>query len=354
MAALAELGTMKRLLPVPDALTPEAAWLGLDPRKVRLAQGPLTVAALGFEPPDRSVQFHLSLMSFDGDCPRICPFEIPEDDLRAVFDAARRLDTKALTLIEGEDRDHALVWERGSIDLRTRTPQEADGKPMPSVLPEGDGEPVLRRFIDDSVNLLSEQEFNMRRLEEGLPPLNLLWPWGQGFRTEVPNLALIRGEPANVESASMRMAGLTRMARYRHGDRKAFGKGTNIQLERLAKAALGGGLTIVVLDQIGDFRSQGKLEEAEWLSREIDRRLLGPLLDASLREPTRIFIAAPSCDGTGSDEPSGLSLRVETGTRPANSVPFDERALEERAVPVGEVWKEIEEVSLWEPNPASL
>lgn len=317
----------------------EAAWLGIDPRSVRMAQGPLTLAALGADPPERSVHFHLSLLAFDEGLAEEVRNEIPEDQLRIVLDAARRLDTKKITLVAGEGADHGLVWEGGSIEMSTWRPT---GPPRPPAgfligghLPEGDGEGILRRYIDDSINLLSELAVNDQRIEEGLQPLNLLWPWGQGFREPVPNLLLQRGERAWVESGSMRLEGLTRLVGYRHGDRGAFGKGTNTRLDELADMAWGKDPSIVVIDAIAEMRRQGKIEEAAWLTEEISSRFIRPMWDNGKNDYLRLLILAPALDQ------EGLALSYEPGYASSNA-PFDERGLEQPGLEQAEPWRLIE------------
>ncbi len=67
LARLAEAGELAKVAPLPEVETPEALLLGLAPDKVRLAQGPLMVAALGADPPERSTHFHLSILSLTDD-----------------------------------------------------------------------------------------------------------------------------------------------------------------------------------------------------------------------------------------------------------------------------------------------
>src|SRR5436309_2660365 len=61
---IAEVGRLFKLAATPSVETPEALYLGLNPEQGQLRQGPLTVSALGADPPPRSTHFHLSLMSF--------------------------------------------------------------------------------------------------------------------------------------------------------------------------------------------------------------------------------------------------------------------------------------------------
>jgi len=332
---LTELGELRKLTPTPKVETPEALYLGMRPDEAQLRQGPLTVSALGADPPDRSTHFHLSLMAFQEGEVRDPAYRPTREELDTIFGLVKRLDTPTLTLLRGEALDHGLVWEALG-DLGTTSASEAAGKPMRGQLPEGDGENVLRRLIDDSINLLAETELNLRRMDDGLPPLNLLWPWGQGVRRPVPNLMLRRGERAHVESGSMRLSGLARLAGYKHEDRDTFGRGLNTRLRALAERALKRDITISLITAMDDLAAPAREEERHWFVRELDRELLQPLLDSALVTATRISILAP---GAG----TGLALRVVPKSPAANHLPFDERSLEERHVPTIDLHQTVDE-----------
>ena len=342
LSAMAEMGVLRRVASPPASETPEAMLLGMSPSSVDLRQGPLTVSAFGFDPPERSTHFHLSLMSLSDNVltlPRLLP---KPEDLEILMTAAVRLNTKLLTVLKGEALDNALVWEALG-DLGTKPPESVEGQNIIASLPEGDGENQLRRFIDDSVNLLTSLELNERRIDEGLPPFNVLWPWGHGIRTPVPNLALQRGEPAYVESASIRLAGLTRLAGYRHGDRGRFGRGLKTQLRGIAARCVDRSISIVFISTMQELRSEDKHEECEWFVRELDRELLGPLLNDHLKTPSRLHLIAPPPMGesnannvTASEV--GLSVSVETHVVSSNIFPFDERSLNEKTLPKVDLW----------------
>jgi 2,3-bisphosphoglycerate-independent phosphoglycerate mutase len=333
---MSDEGEVERLAKLPEVAAPEALYLGLPPQEADIAQGPLTVSALGADPPDRSTHFHLSLLSLqDGkiELPRFVP--TPEDE-EALWQVARRLDTRTLTLLRGERLDHALVWE-GLGDHRTSRPDQADGQPMQEHLPEGDAERALRRMVDDSVNLLAELELNARRIDEGLQPLNVLWPWGEGVRPRVPNLLLRRGERATVESASLRMQGLARLAGYAHEDRALMGRGLGTPFEEVAKRALARELTVIYLHGPGELRRRGKLEELEWYARQMDERLLQPLVEEALRADSRVALVA-----TGSGD--GLFVQLRQHAVGKSGTPFEERVLEDLSVPRRDPWTVIDEV----------
>jgi hypothetical protein len=321
LSAIAERGEVRKLAKIPEIETPESLYLGFGSDKVRLAQGPLTVAALGADPPVGSTHFHLSPMAFQDGIVSEHKLAVPPEQIEIVMDRSKKLNTKRLTIVDGEGLDHALVWE-GRGDLGTTQPPEASGKPMRGVLPQGDNEPALRRFIDDSINLLSELEFNAERLDKGLLPINLLWPWGQGIRTAVPNLALMRGSPTTVLTDSLRLEGLSRLAGYRPQGRSWLGNGMNAKWQEAANKF--GDATVLVCHAFRRLRQENLLEEASWLTKEIDTWLLDPLFASAKETATDLAILAPSTFG------QGLCLRYQTGGAPDSTLPFDERAIEER------------------------
>lgn len=339
---------LSRLVPLEDSAVPEAAWLGINPSTVFLADGPLTVSALGVDPPERSVQFHLSVLSCDevgvAHLPQI---SAPPEDMQLLLEQAEKLNTAAVTLVKGQGLDHGLVWEKGSLDLHTHTAGEVSGHALSTMLPEGEGERMLRRYIDDSVNLLSTLELNRRRADEGLPLLNLLWPWGQGIRVPMPNLAVQRGQPVWVESGSMRLAGLARMVRYRHGypalyyqrnQESVFDLGRRLKSERSGIALLS------TLENA--HRPETRESALRWLRWVLDGIVM-PLIEPSDEESSLDMLLpngriAPG-KSTALGETDGLALHWRNTSHVQNEIPFDERAVEERRLPRRNVWEVVEE-----------
>ncbi|RYG20060.1 hypothetical protein EON82_20685, partial [bacterium] len=97
LGRLAERGRVRRLTPVHGIR--EAAWLGLPPTEI--ADGPLIVAALGAEPPERSIQFHLSLLGLvDG---QVVSSPAPTAaEMRVIAPLLPKLNTSKLTGLLGE------------------------------------------------------------------------------------------------------------------------------------------------------------------------------------------------------------------------------------------------------------
>jgi hypothetical protein len=305
----------------------ESAILGHS--DIVLDQGPLTVAALGWNPPERSLHFHLSLMSLNYDAIRSVVLPPSPEEILVLERQLLHLNTKNLTVLVGEGLDHALVCEK-RIDIRTTSPSEAVKKGLAASLPEGDGENELRRFIDDSVNLLTEEEFNARRMDMGILPINLCLPWGQGERQRVPNLALELGYPWVVRSNSFALRGLAKLSGLRCEKLADF--------TQLSSLIQGEPKSLAVLDCSSRPVSE---EESEIFGRriaEIGTKLVEPLLDWSREAKSDLCFVATNGRNEGL-----IGFRAKENEQ--DHFPFDERSLTERWVEemkLGLVW--------WQPG----
>lgn len=297
---------------------PEAAWLGLDPERTQASEGVLTVAALGAQPPPRSVHFAVNPLVLGPDSMHPPTTQLREDERLELVRCAERLNTSRLTFLAGTHQ-HGLVWEDGSTDLYI-PPPDAVGSYRDS-LPQGDGEPMLRRWIDDAINLLREAEFNRIRAEEGIETIEVLWPWAPGFREALPSLALRFGAPVQVVSGSLQLQGLARLCGARHGDPGAFGRGTSTRLEQLTEPAAG--VLIGVVSAFAEFDPIEQEQERWWLTQELERRVWAPLGEL---DDLRLMVTSETAEG-------GLVLQYDARRPRENSVPFAERVLDDRTIP---------------------
>lgn len=304
---LSELGSISRLNPLTATGLTEATWLGIPDDLVKMNHGPLVIASLGVDPPNRSLQFAVTPCSLgENEVVQPLGFELSQQDFDEIWKAIKRLDTAFFTSVKGTGDSNGLVWE-GKGDFVTTGYRQALGKPYSEVKPDGDSD-ALRQWIEDSVNVLNELELNHRRIDEGLAPVNLMWPWGEGRRASVPNLALRRGAPAKVFTDSLRLGGLSRLAGYRPAP--GFGKGTSFQWTAFAQAVVKEKVAISFLEHPSNFRDRDQLEELHWWVHHFDRVTLPILLDSIARKELDLLIVltgpgfglsikAPSPDGQG-------------------------------------------------------
>ncbi len=326
-------------------LTSELEWLGLPHDAADVPDGPLTVALIGAEPPARSIRFRLELLSLDDDH-RLSHPEPPAsiEELQVIGDALVRLQRKRAIPVTGPAGPFGLVWEDGSIDLHCSRPQDCEGKLMREVLPEGDGESLLRTWIDDSVNLLSELELNRRRLGEGQPQLNVAWPYGPGFAVQLPNLALRRRLMAGYSARSWRLEALTRLSAYRWLGGGAVGNEYRLEYGQIVQHTERGEPVVLVLESATHVVNDHGLERLAWLIAELDRQLFGPLVRlASPQTRIRIDWLLPGIEHSRA-HPMGLAMAYDSMREQESLLPLDERILDDLRVPTYPVWEIVDGV----------
>jgi hypothetical protein len=298
----------------------ESAILGHS--ELVLDQGPLTVASMGLNPPERSIQFHVSLLSSKGDqiCCQVPPPSFAES--KVIEGQLMRLNTKSLTILIGEELDHAMVCEK-RLDIRTTSPSNACLKGKHHSLPEGDSENDFRRFIDDSMNLLAEQEFNARRIDLGILPINLCWPWGQGERPRVPNRAIELGFPWKVQARSFALRGLAKLSGLRPLKLPAW---ESLDFAKLARDVRSDPRTLIIIDIPVPPEDEEVREAFLHQISNIGTLLIDPLLEWRRDSKGQLVFVATNRANEGL-----IGFCVKENER--DHFPFDERSLTERRVP---------------------
>lgn len=297
---------------------PLTASLGLNPRAHPVEVGPLLVACHRAGPPPRSVHLALTPLSLsaEGKLERAPALEPQEwDEIRA---AAQWLATKDMTVLAEPD---ALVWERGSLDMGMIPAPDAIGMDYLAARPEGDGERLFRRLIDDSANLLSELDCNRRRMDEGKPTVDLWWPWGPGFEPRWPDLPLRHGAPIRLFSSNDLMTGAAILAKI-------------TSQKSHAPEANAGEITIVDDRRLRDPDPERALFALEkevwpWVEKQVDFHR---------KQGLTLVIADPSPRAE-----RALVARFQWPDRPSNGVPFETRTRIDAGAPLVNLWEFVSE-----------
>lgn len=158
------------------------ALLGYDPKKHYTGRGPVEAAAMGIPMEPKDVAFRCSLITTDGET--LIDYSAghiaTEDARELVMLANEKLGTRAMTLFPGVSYRHILRWSDGPVDVLTHPPHENMSKKLADIYPVGDGDSKIKKFIEDSLNLLDDHPYNRRMRAEGKPVANTLWLWSPG------------------------------------------------------------------------------------------------------------------------------------------------------------------------------
>ncbi len=223
MDALARAGMVGLVRTCPEGLpagseVANLAILGYDPLQYLTGRGPLEAAAMGITLAERDVAFRCNLVTSDGE--RLLDFaagHVPTDQARELIRLVDdKLGTSRIKFVPGVSYRHLLLWEDGPWAVLTHPAHDVVGERLGDILPEGDQDQRLRQMIYDSLEILDDHEINRRRRGQGLGPANMIWPWGQGRRPDLPGLFERYGLTGAVICAVDLIKGIGRLAGLKH------------------------------------------------------------------------------------------------------------------------------------------
>ena len=289
---------------IPDEMHPGSdiaalSILGYDPRRYHTGRAPLEAASLDVPLDPDDVAFRCNLVACNGETMLdYSAGEIPTSEAHALIALIdERLATKQVQFYPGVSYRHVMVWRGGSPEVETTPPHDIIGQPIASHLPQGEGESLLRSLMFDSLEILDRHDINRRRRDQGLPPANMIWLWGQGRTCRLPAFAVARGAPGAVIAAVDLVRGVGKCAGL--AAPRVPGATGNLDTDFSAKgeAALEAlaeySFVVVHIEAPDEASHQGSPERKVWAIEQIDRHIVAPLAE-SLRplSESRIMIVA--------------------------------------------------------------
>lgn len=351
--ALAQKGRVGSVLTVPEGMYPGSdvanmSLLGYEPAKYYTGRGPIEAAALDVPLGNGDVALRCSLVATDGET--LLDYSSghvsTEEALPLIQLAQEKFGSRRFAFFPGVQYRHILRWTNGSLDLKTTPPHDIQGQKLSDFLPTGEGDAALRSLIFDSLDLFDNHPINRRRRSEGLMPANTLWPWGQGRATTVPPFMGQTGLSGAVITAVDLVRGLGKCAHMKIVD--VPGATGYIDTNYRGKADYGlhtlkNGVDFLYLhiESPDESGHEGNLDHKMRSLEDIDRFVVGPLV-AGLKEQGEAFRimvvpdhATPLALKTHRSGPVPFLL-YDSENQVTGNLPYDERALTETRMVVGE------------------
>jgi 2,3-bisphosphoglycerate-independent phosphoglycerate mutase len=195
MDSIASSGVNGLLKTIPDGMEPGSdvanlSIMGYNPRKYYTGRGPLEAASIGADLKDGEIAFR-------------CNFIFEEAGLLADFNADHITTEEASELIETLNR---TFYKHGQFYLGTSyrnlfvcknedmssldstPPHDVVGEPITDhlVKPADDKRAqLINRIINESTDILQNHPVNLKRVQEGKKPANMIWLWGQGVKPNI-------------------------------------------------------------------------------------------------------------------------------------------------------------------------
>lgn len=293
MDEVARKGVNGMLQTVPQGMEPGSdvanlAIMGYDPAQYYTGRGPLEAASMGVDLSENDVAFR-------------CNFITEKEGILDDFNAGHITSTEASQLIHalnhsfgdigtfhaGISYRHLFLYKHPqSSHLKTTPPHDIVGEKIEDYLISSESDvhaSILNKIMQDSQNILLEQEVNKNRLAEGKKPANMIWLWGQGPKPQmetfqekyglngatITGVDLIKGIGVYLGLNNISVPGATG---YFDTDYKAKGK---YAIDALPDHDV----VFVHVEAPDEAGHAGDISEKIKGIEEIDSKILGPILD---------------------------------------------------------------------------
>ncbi len=217
MDEIAAKGRSGILRTIPEDMEPGSdianlSILGYSPKKFYTGRGPLEAASRGIPLGEDAVAFRCNLITErNGILVDYSADHITNDEAEELMNYVKKNLGKPgeIDFYVGVSYRHLLILkgEKYSDEVLCTPPHDVVGAKISDVLPKAKSkasEPVaamLKKMILDSKRLLDGHPVNANRIANGKKPGNMIWPWGQGRKPNMPTLQKRYGISGAVISA---------------------------------------------------------------------------------------------------------------------------------------------------------
>ncbi|MBR5540358.1 MAG: cofactor-independent phosphoglycerate mutase [Clostridia bacterium] len=326
LAAVSEVGMVKT---VPDGMSPGSdvanlSVLGYCPKECYTGRSPLEAANIGIELSDDDIAFRCNLVTLsdaaeyenktmDDYCAGDIHTVEADEIIRTVQEAFGGGEFDFYT---GTAYRHCLVWHGGKTKLGTLTPpHDISGRVIGEYLPSEAEAAPLYDMMRRSTELLKDHPVNVRRREKGLNPANAIWLWGYGKRPKLERFEDRFGIKGAMVSAVDLLKGIARLSDMQvyEVDGATGYLDTNFsgKMEAALKALKTNDLVYVHVEAPDECGHRGEPQNKVKAIEEIDRQILGPLLEGVKELGDVSIMILP-------DHPTPLCIR----THSSESVPY--------------------------------
>jgi 2,3-bisphosphoglycerate-independent phosphoglycerate mutase len=301
MDRIAQLGVVGRSNNVPRPLTPASdvatlSLFGYDPLVVYTGRAPLETAAMGIPlgPNDWAVRCNLVTVE-NGSMRDFTAEHVSSEEAKALIaDLQGRLGGPGqgdvrLEFHPGVQYRNILVCRCGpaapfSFETKTQPPHDIPDRPVADHLPRGPGSDLLIGLMESSKSVLDNHPINAARRAKGKRPATQIWLWGQGRAPSLRPFAEVYGKRGAILSAVDLVRGVGVLLGWKRID--VPGATGYLDTDYAAKGRYGVAaladhdLVCVHIEAPDEASHEGRADEKVKALEQIDRHIVGPLLNA--------------------------------------------------------------------------
>jgi 2,3-bisphosphoglycerate-independent phosphoglycerate mutase len=341
MDRVSRTGRQGRLFSVPDGMPPGSdvaimSVLGIDPAACYTGRAPLEAASMGVELADDETAFRCNLVTVaDGTMVDYSAGHIGSAEAGALIESIQAgLGDDRVRFYPGVGYRHLLVVRGGDFSADSTPPHDITGEPIAGHLPDGPGADLLRSLMERSVDILAEHDVNAVRVDHGENPATMIWLWGGGKAPTIRPFEEQFGMTGAIISAVDLVKGIGKYLGFERIEVEGATGYIDTNYEGKADATIEAfsrhDLVVVHVEAPDECGHQGNVADKKRAIEDIDRRVVGRILDAMSNLTDFRILVTP-------DHPTPIELRTHvaepvpfamcgTGIDPVHELPYSEKA----------------------------
>lgn len=298
MNRIAQQGIVGRSNNVPQPLTPASdvatlSLFGYDPLLVYTGRAPLETAAMGIPLGPNDWAIRCNLVHVEHECMRdFTAGHITSEEGRPLLEALQAtLGTAQLEFHPGVSYRNILVYRPApgtsapfSDQTKTQPPHDVPDRPIADHLPQGPGSDLLRNLMERSRAILHDHPVNQGRRARGKRDATQIWLWGQGHAPSLKPFAEVHNKRGAIISAVDLVRGVGVLLGWQRIDVPGATGYLDTDYAAKGRAAVAAlpnyDLVCVHVEAPDEASHEGKVGEKVKALEEIDRHIVGPLLEA--------------------------------------------------------------------------
>jgi 2,3-bisphosphoglycerate-independent phosphoglycerate mutase len=300
MDRIARTGVVGRSNNVPPSLTPASdvatlSLFGYDPLQVYTGRAPLETAAMGIPlgPHDWAIRCNLVTVE-NGEMRDFTAGHITSEDGRTLIEAVHAalggpVPGGRLEFHPGVSYRNILVYRsEGAAPFgpatKAQPPHDVPDRPIADHLPTGPGSELLRSLMERSRAVLAEHPVNRAHVAAGKRQATQVWLWGQGRAPSLQPFAEVYGKRGAIISAVDLVRGVGVLLGWKRIDVPTATGYLDTDYPAKGRAGVAAlaenDLVCVHVEAPDEASHEGKADEKVKALEQIDRHIVGPLLEA--------------------------------------------------------------------------
>jgi 2,3-bisphosphoglycerate-independent phosphoglycerate mutase len=317
MDRIGRQGVVGRSNNVPQPLTPASdvatlSLFGYDPLIVYTGRAPLETAAMGIPLGAEDWAIRCNLVHIENECMRdFTAGHITSEEGRPLIETLQKElggdkgpNGARLEFHAGVSYRNILVYRPAaespapfSEQTKTQPPHDVPDRPIADHLPKGPGGDLLRSLMERSRAILRDHSVSQERRQQHKRDATQIWLWGQGRAPSLKPFAEVYGKSGAIISAVDLVRGVGVLLGWQRIDVPGATGYLDTDYAAKGRAAVAAlphfDLVCVHVEAPDEASHEGKADEKVKALEQIDRHIVGPLLESLPKQGDWRILVSP-------------------------------------------------------------